>query len=260
MKLNFQQDDDTQIGARKGKKSRRAALGRAGMQLGQALGGVLSQSISALQSWRSQPLLGSAPPAPETGVHSHRLREVIERDRALMESQPKSEAPAVAAELADAKSQPAPGTPSSSLPPEGNAAGEAELRQAPSGAQADNEPVDAEFEEVTTPHALGPRADAIAQAIADAISESGEEELATAQPIQLEPLVAASSVTVVTPKKAAKKAEGCKEPIRTRTMAKLLASQGHRERALSIYDHLLRNDASDESLLAEADALRSLDT
>jgi hypothetical protein len=46
------------------------------------------------------------------------------------------------------------------------------------------------------------------------------------------------------------------EPIRTRSMARLLAGQGHRARALAIYDALLAVDASDASLRAEADALR----
>jgi Tfp pilus assembly protein FimV len=39
-------------------------------------------------------------------------------------------------------------------------------------------------------------------------------------------------------------------------MARLLAGQGHRDRALRIYDTLLATDGGDESLRAEADALR----
>jgi hypothetical protein len=46
------------------------------------------------------------------------------------------------------------------------------------------------------------------------------------------------------------------EPIRTRSMARLLALQGHRARALKIYDALLAANGSDETLRAEADALR----
>ena len=46
------------------------------------------------------------------------------------------------------------------------------------------------------------------------------------------------------------------EPIRTRTMARLLALQGHPERALSIYDELLAVD-TDPKLLAEAEELRA---
>jgi hypothetical protein len=46
------------------------------------------------------------------------------------------------------------------------------------------------------------------------------------------------------------------EPIRTRSMAQLLASQGHRERALAIYEELLANDSSDVALEREALSLR----
>jgi hypothetical protein len=49
---------------------------------------------------------------------------------------------------------------------------------------------------------------------------------------------------------------GWQEPICTRSMARLLAGQGHRDRALAIYEVLLRTDAADASLRAEADALR----
>jgi hypothetical protein len=48
----------------------------------------------------------------------------------------------------------------------------------------------------------------------------------------------------------------CTEPIRTRTMARLLGAQGHKERALSIYDLLCAND-DDPELRAEAERLRA---
>jgi hypothetical protein len=47
------------------------------------------------------------------------------------------------------------------------------------------------------------------------------------------------------------------EPIRTRTMARLLAAQGYRQRALAIYEELLAAPGADETLRAEAEALRS---
>jgi hypothetical protein len=47
------------------------------------------------------------------------------------------------------------------------------------------------------------------------------------------------------------------EPIRTRSMARLLASQGHHKRALWIYDWLLATNAADDTLRSEAEALRS---
>jgi hypothetical protein len=46
------------------------------------------------------------------------------------------------------------------------------------------------------------------------------------------------------------------EPIRTRTMARLLAAQGHRERALLIYEELLAQNSADRAIQDEADAVR----
>jgi len=46
------------------------------------------------------------------------------------------------------------------------------------------------------------------------------------------------------------------EPIRTVSMARLLASQGHRERALAIYEELIAQNSEDASLHDEAQALR----
>jgi hypothetical protein len=48
----------------------------------------------------------------------------------------------------------------------------------------------------------------------------------------------------------------CDEPIRTRSMARLLAAQGYPERALTIYAYLLAKDGTDPTLHAEAAALR----
>jgi hypothetical protein len=47
------------------------------------------------------------------------------------------------------------------------------------------------------------------------------------------------------------------EPIRTRTMARLLATQGYRQRALAIYEELLAQAGADDSLRAEVEALRA---
>jgi hypothetical protein len=46
------------------------------------------------------------------------------------------------------------------------------------------------------------------------------------------------------------------EPIRTRSMAQLLASQGHRERALAIYEELCAQNSEDGELRTEAERLR----
>jgi len=58
------------------------------------------------------------------------------------------------------------------------------------------------------------------------------------------------------PAPAAASSEEGVDPIRTLTMARLLAVQGYRKRALSIYDELLAQNGSDASLRAEADRLR----
>jgi len=42
-------------------------------------------------------------------------------------------------------------------------------------------------------------------------------------------------------------------------MARLLGKQGYRDRALSIYEHLLAATPNDDSLRAEADVLRTGD-
>jgi molecular chaperone DnaK len=46
------------------------------------------------------------------------------------------------------------------------------------------------------------------------------------------------------------------EPIRTQSMARLLAAQGHKERALGIYDELIAKVPSDATLARERDVLR----
>jgi|GEM_PF-6337113 len=50
------------------------------------------------------------------------------------------------------------------------------------------------------------------------------------------------------------------EPIRTLTIARLLASQGYYDRSLSIYDELLTENAEDSELRAEADQVRAKQT
>jgi hypothetical protein len=47
------------------------------------------------------------------------------------------------------------------------------------------------------------------------------------------------------------------DPIRTRGMAKLLALQGYKDRALSIYDELIAEEPNNAALRAEADRLRN---
>lgn len=160
----------------------RRVLERARLQLSQAVGGALSNGLEAL----GERLPGGgllAPMAVAAQGHAHRLREVVERDRAL-----------AAANL-------------------DQVAREAELPALPPA--------------VPLPAALAPL------------------------PAPLAPLVASASAV------AAPSPAPCDEPIRTRTMAKLLALQGHRQRALSIYDYLLAQGSADQGLRAEAERLRS---
>jgi hypothetical protein len=49
----------------------------------------------------------------------------------------------------------------------------------------------------------------------------------------------------------------CDEPIRTRSMARLLAKQGHPKRALAILEYLLTQNGADADLRAEAEAVRA---
>lgn len=103
-----------------------------------------------------------------------------------------------------------------------------------------------------------------AEADAEAVREaapSAEPVVAVAEPaVEPTPLEQiAAKATKVKSKAGAREssARPKREPIRTRTMARLLASQGHRSRALSIYDELLAADASDATLREEAEALRA---
>jgi hypothetical protein len=181
MKLGFSsQPEDSYTTA--GKR----VLKQARAQLSQAVGEVLTGSLEALgerlQGNRVLEQVGLAAQA-----HALRLREVVERDRALIASHP--------VEREDATGL-APGAETSTT------------------------------EASTTPPAI----------------RSALVELA---PFVTGATAVASAVRAP-----------CREPIRTRTMAKLLASQGHRQRALSIYDHLLAQDPSEPGLEQEASALR----
>ena len=51
--------------------------------------------------------------------------------------------------------------------------------------------------------------------------------------------------------------EMVREPILTRTMAGVLAAQGYHERALRIYDHLLKQAPENDDLEAEAESVRA---
>jgi hypothetical protein len=280
MKLTFSQDDDTEeqaSGIRPSsqaaqpptKRKRASGLSRARKQLSQAVGGVLSNSLGALQGLRPQSRSAAAPPTIPSALHGLRLREVIERDRALAASEP------LPTEVAAPRGEPA-------LEPTGEPAVEptGESAVEPTGESAvepfEEQDLDLQTKEfqivARAPEVLLPRSDAIARAIEEAIFDARADDTSDEidvdleslreppeKAIQLEPLVAASAKPVTIKGAAAgKPVIVCKEPIRTRTMAKLLASQGHRARALSIYDFLIAKSPHDEALTAEAEALRSV--
>ncbi|HEX6244697.1 MAG TPA: hypothetical protein VFZ61_27450 [Polyangiales bacterium] len=148
--------------------------------LGQLVGDVLSAPLDALETRLARhPWLGEragAAGAPAAG----RLREVLDRDRALVAAQPESEMTVSVARALPSK-EPAP-------------------EQSPAPTQV-------------------PR---------DAVAVTPELDPHDAQ----------------------------EEPIRTRTMARLLGAQGYRARALAIYQALLAESPGDDELRAEAERLR----
>lgn len=112
-----------------------------------------------------------------------------------------------------------------------------------------------EFEELE-PEAAEALAAEIAELAPSVEGLFAEQVSAIAAPVESEP--PAPAVATPGPPPAADDGEDDEwvEPIRTRSMARLLAGQGHRDRALAIYDALIAIDASDASLRDEADALR----
>lgn len=78
------------------------------------------------------------------------------------------------------------------------------------------------------------------------------------QVVPTRPVVHAAPVIAPAPviKAEPRAEESAPDPIRTRGMAKLLALQGYRDRALSIYDELLAVEPNNAELRAEADKLR----
>jgi hypothetical protein len=167
---------------------------------------ILARPLADLQSrgWLP-PALGGFSTVPITReAHADRMREVLERDRAMVEALPPEPAPA--------PEQPPP------------------------------------FEIALTPIvslSMPSNGEVTSETVAPREAPEAELEEAEVTPVAVAP---------------SRKKAACKEPIRTRTMAKLLLSQGHAERALSIYDALIADGANDPVLLAEADALRSLQT
>lgn len=257
--------------ARDGTNSASApSFARAGSQPRAARSGVFSSSLEALGE-RLNPSTWFAREAGRTPKAAvSRLREVLDRDRALVAANPelnelddapqRPEEPTVAPDRAAAPvtaKAPAPARAIATAPAADPSPPRPALPPAPAAPAA---PAAAyPFETLDEPFAPArPRAAAPLGAFSEGpLSASVYEPRRRAAPpaavvspsapaAPAAPSVVASRVVMV-----------CNEPIRTRTMARLLASQGHRERALSIYEYLLSRGSNDESLRAEADALRS---
>lgn len=186
----------------------RAAASTRKNSLRQAVDGALS-SLEALGE-RLQRTARLARDAPLDDKATNRLREVLDRDRALIAANPELTEPTRDAALA--RSEPA-------SPPR-------------------TEAVEPQPDVLATP------------------SEPAHAPSATRLE---EPPKAAPGLPPPPPALLEKPAPpACNEPIRTRTMARLLASQGHPQRALSIYEFLLTKPGADDALRAEADALRQV--
>lgn len=84
-----------------------------------------------------------------------------------------------------------------------------------------------------------------------------ERDRALAASLQLQAAPAAIPDPLQAPVVPAREAAipDCNEPIRTRTMAKLLAAQGHGDRALGIYLYLRALEGPDSALEAAIAAL-----
>jgi hypothetical protein len=183
--------------------------GTARQPLGDALEGVVSGLLALDARVALNPLLAGL-----NGVKPHagalgRLREVLDRDRALV--------------AAGAPLPTPPQAPTLTIVPEAVAAPRV---PAPAGAFA-------------TPDFVAPE-----PSPSPSVAPASRAAAAPATPCSdVEPRASTASAAAA-------------EPIRTRTMARLLAAQGHPARALAIYDALMAED-SDPSLRAEAERLRS---
>jgi hypothetical protein len=225
MKLNHEQyGKGREVESASGLQRSRRSLARARSQLTQAVGDVLSGALEGRRAgggWLTA-FGGLAPaPVPQT---ADRLREVVIRDRALFAANPRPMRTLAMDDLGvvDLTSE------------------VSDLDEEPIARRADEEAlIDDQSALDDPPRDVPPR---------EAAVSARETAKAAVKEPKAKPAAATS-------KEAAAKPPG-REPIRTRTMARLLASQGHRGRALSIYDDLLAKDGSDSSLREEAEALR----
>ena len=205
-------------------------------QFGRAVIDVLSTSLEALgERLGGEKVETFQDPDHIEDQPRHRLRRMLQSDRGL--GARSNDLPGRRAELAESPAEP----------------GES-VAETIAVVPAEPEPAAAAAEPVQQP-------EAVAAPILEPAPSTGAT--AAAPPEVAEPEVAASPPVVNAAESPAATANAdeppiCDEPIRTRSMARLLASQGHHRRALSIYDVLLATNAADATLAAEAAALRSL--
>jgi hypothetical protein len=245
------------------------SLSDARRQLGRAIGDALSGSLGAL----SGRLRGnsSAEASRAAAKSKYRLREVLSTDRSNVglaelntpldfSNQPPPSAATLVAEAARSAVEPAPElAPSRPL-----SAVERATSASPAGT-FNSEP----FVPTTTAELLDalapppePEPAPRARSVPPPLPRRSEPPRAVEtqpQPAAMSPQPSAAAATPPSPQPSAAdddKPSVWDEPIRTRSMARLLASQGHHQRALAIYDLLLSANDADASLRAEADTLR----
>jgi hypothetical protein len=219
------------------------SLARAGVQLGQAVTGVLSERLDALED-----RLNSAA-IPKSGGAAHgRMRDLLNQDRALLAVRD-----GAARKLREEDEEQR--EPSVVQPKRASGRGAAqgrmrELLQRDRAMLAGNDDWDDDL-------------------VAPAPVQKAKQEAKAPQPMAAEPPVLALAVVAspvirvsepppaVAAKKPAQAEDGDENaPIRTRTMARLFALQGHKDKALSIYDELIKRDPWDNGLIEEAERLR----
>lgn len=212
------------------------SLARASVHLGQAVTGALSERLDALEE-----KLNSAAIPKSGGAAQNRMRDLLNQDRALLAVRDGA-ARKVRHEDDDEPEQP---EASVVVPKRASSRGAAqgrmrELLQRDREMLAGNDDWD---DDVAPP----------------------KKEAKAPQPLAAEPVVAVVASPVIRlsepPAAASKKAAASDDddenaPIRTRTMARLLALQGHKDKALSIYDELVKRDPWDNGLIEEAERLR----
>jgi len=237
MKLNHEQHGNgREVESASGLQRSRRSLARARSQLTQAVGGVLSGALEGRRpsdGWLTA--FGGHTPAPSAPT-AERLRDVVIRDRALFAANPRPLRTLAMDDVTldeatqDAQTKSQDGA-DARLSDARDDEGEAGVTDDPSLLE-DDEPFNV-------------AAHVLAHAPLASVKEASAKPVAT-------DTVAKDAVA----KNPAAKPVG-REPIRTRTMARLLAAQGHRDRALSIYDDLLAKNGADASLREEAESLRS---